>query len=146
MNLTLERFAYSPMGTFGRLRLNHRTWYTVEKPWRHNQAHISCIPEGVYKATRYHSPTPGRGEVWQLNDVPGRSNIQIHIGNTERDVIGCISLGTELGCIVPKGEKLPVWGVRHSGIAMTEFWRETEVAQELIITVCAFNAQVQGEL
>lgn len=139
MNITLERFAYSPMGTFGRLRLNHRTWYTVEKPWRHNLAQVSCIPEGVYKASRYHSPTPNRGIVWQLHDVPGRSNIQIHAGNTEDDVIGCIALGTALGCLDGK------WAVHHSKIAMSEFMRETDAVSELLITVRGFNAQVQGD-
>lgn len=143
MNITLERFAYTPMGTFGRLRAGNRTWYTVEKPWRNNAHAISCIPEGKYKATRYNSPTPGRGVVWQFDDVPNRENVQIHVANTEHDVIGCIGLGTSLGCLIPKGEKEQIWGVQNSRTAVIEFMHATEDEDTLYIEITAYKATMQ---
>ena len=45
----LERFAYSPMGTFGVLTVDDFECYTVERPWLDNKPRESCIPEGVYR-------------------------------------------------------------------------------------------------
>lgn len=132
--MILERFAYSPLGTFGRIMFNGKTWYTVERPWLDNKANISCIPEGTYTANRYKSPTPGRGIVWQLNRVPNRSFIQIHPGNTQQDVVGCIALGTVLGCI---GDQ---WAVLHSKIAFNEFMNETAGLDEISILINQFKA------
>lgn len=137
MNLIIERFAYSPMGAFGGARLGGASWYSVEKPWVNNAAQISCIPEGMYIATRYMSPTPGRGVVWQLNDVPGRSNIQIHAANRQQDVIGCIGLGTVLGAI--DGE----WAVLNSRTAMAEFTLATRDADQLRIEIRSYRAVMQ---
>ena len=36
---------------------------------------------------------------FELFDVPGRSEIKIHIGNTSGDVSGCIAIGDKLGFI-----------------------------------------------
>lgn len=132
--IILERFAYSPLGTFGRLMFKDKVWYTVERPWLDNKPNVSCIPEGNYTANRYMSPTPGRGIVWQLNHVPHRSYIQIHAGNTQQDVVGCIALGTVLGCI---GDQ---WAVLHSRIAVNEFMRETAEIEELSIFINQFKA------
>ena len=45
----LERFAYTPMGIFGRIMSPEFQCYTVERPWLDNRARESCIPEGVYR-------------------------------------------------------------------------------------------------
>jgi hypothetical protein len=81
-------------GTFGEL-LTEGGWkiaLTLEEPWRENQRGKSCIPAGTYKMFKRLSPARGIF-VWELKDVPGRSNIQIHVGNFLTDTEGCILVG-----------------------------------------------------
>ena len=86
-------------GTFG-------SWYdddgkelcvTVELPWLNNHPQTSCIPSGVYTVERYESPR--HGQVWQVMNVPDRSNIEIHGANTINDLLGCIGVGDSYGNI-----------------------------------------------
>ena len=74
-----------------------------------------CIPEGWYIAKRYNSPANKR-IVWQLEDVPNRTNIQLHIANWPSELKGCIAPGKEIGSN-HNGEP----GVLKSGIAFEEF-------------------------
>lgn len=142
--MILERFAYTPMGVFGRLKFQDKEWFTVEKPWVNNQKNISCIPEGNYTASRYLSPTKGRGEVWQLNNVPNRTNIQIHKGNNEDDVIGCIALGTGLGWVQSENGGRPKWAVTNSRYAMSEFMNVTKHLDEINIMITRFEPKYTG--
>lgn len=64
---------------------------TLELPWRNNEDDISCCPPGDHKAfVRTAGPLGWRVE---LVDVFARDNIQIHIGNSPRDIAGCILTG-----------------------------------------------------
>ena len=47
----VERFAYTPMGTFGKMRYKGFECFTVELPWENNAPYISCIPTGIYPIT-----------------------------------------------------------------------------------------------
>ena len=91
MNIVLERHSYSPAGTFGRLFVGDKVFHTVEREWLGNKTYDSCIPEGVYDVTPYSSEK--YPNVWELQNVPGRSKILIHVANNPRDVQGCIGLG-----------------------------------------------------
>jgi len=126
------------MGVFGRLIFNGFECYTCENPWKDNQPRISCIPQGTYTANLYSSPTPGRGIVWQLNDVPDRSNIQIHRGNTEDDVLGCIVVGKGLGYINGK------WAVTDSTRAFGDLMDATEMFEEISINITHFIPEQDG--
>lgn len=66
--------------------------YVLEKPWLVNLPEISSIPLGEYDATIRTDGTKG----WriELQNVPGRGNIQIHVGNTPADSRGCLLPGT----------------------------------------------------
>jgi hypothetical protein len=77
---------------------------TLELPWLDNHAQTSCIPKGSYKVTRYNSPS--KGEVFLLHDVPERSMVEIHAGNTVDDIKGCIAVGATYGRI--KGKRAVV--------------------------------------
>jgi hypothetical protein len=69
--------------------------YSLERPWKDNQQNISSIPTGVYSAIlRY-----DHNDHWRIEllNVPNRTNIQIHIGNTIDDISGCILVGDRLG-------------------------------------------------
>jgi len=50
------------------------------------------VPEGTYKVRKYKSPHFGYF-VPQLQDVPGHTEIEIHIGNFPRDTTGCFLVG-----------------------------------------------------
>ncbi len=69
--------------------------YTLERPWADNNQNISSIPAGTYPATlRY-----DHADAWriELQNVPGRTNVQIHIGNEPDQTKGCILVGLQLG-------------------------------------------------
>ena len=83
---------------------------TLELPWRGNQRGISCIPEGTYECKLAHSPSRGYAVYW-LQNVPGRQDVQIHIGNFPKDIRGCILLGIE------RGKDM----VAHSKVAFDKF-------------------------
>lgn len=69
--------------------------YTLERPWADNQQNISSIPAGTYTAfLRYDHADHWRLE---LRNVPGRTNVQIHIGNQPDQTKGCILVGKKLG-------------------------------------------------
>jgi hypothetical protein len=65
---------------------------TLELPWRNNISEISRIVAGLYTASTRDDGDKG----WrlQLNAVPNRTLVQIHIGNFPADSVGCILLGS----------------------------------------------------
>lgn len=119
-------------GTFGRLETlyGEQLCVTLEEPWKGNARYISCIPAGIYKVRRRFSPKR-RVWVWELVAVPGRTAIQIHIGNTLADIDGCILVGLAAGSVWVN--KKPVSGVVRSRDAFNKLmthtlgWREWEL-------------------
>jgi len=115
--LVLERFAYSPMGTFGRLFYpvgsHPNMHYTVEQPWNDNLPFQSCIPEGRYQCHRFTSQK--HPNTWEVINVPNRTAILFHVGNTMDDFEGCIGLGLDLGFVNKK------WAVVASQLAFAQF-------------------------
>jgi hypothetical protein len=89
-------------------------WKSLELPWLNNQKNISCIPEGLYTGVLHRSPKFGLC-IW-IKDVPGRSEILIHIGNFNRDILGCVVIGMDILDIDGDGSI----DVRDSGDAMDE--------------------------
>ena len=71
---------------------------TLELPWRDNRRNISRIPAGEYEAIKYYSPKFKRTMILLL-DVPERTGIEIHPGNTIDDTTGCIVVGSAWGDI-----------------------------------------------
>lgn len=95
MKFNLLRFASDNRGILGMLCLeNCPSCYTLELPYRENLRNVSAIPEGTYPCRIKNSPK--RGKCVALENVPGRSDILIHAGNTIKDTQGCILVGT--GC------------------------------------------------
>ena len=93
MKLKLKRVAQTERGTFGVL-LNDKNiplCVTLEDPWKDNLKNISSIPEGTYKVSP-HNGTKFKN-VWILHDVPHRSAILIHAGNSTNDTSGCVLVG-----------------------------------------------------
>jgi hypothetical protein len=71
--------------------------FTMELPWKDNEPQKSCIPVGTYTCVPHNSAThPG---TWELLNVPNRSEILIHTGNTDADSLGCILVGRTIGAL-----------------------------------------------
>ena len=81
--------------TLGVLTYNEFKCFTLEKKWVDNLRDISCIPAGRYETFKRVSPRQGR-EIIQLDNVPNRNYIQIHPGNFESQVHGCILVGDSI--------------------------------------------------
>ncbi len=105
---TLERYAYTPKGTFGVLTIpGVGEFQTIEQDWENNKPYHSCIPCGDYELSIYRSPTRGNKEVILLDNpsllATGEANgkprtyIEIHPGNWMKNVKGCIAPGEALG-------------------------------------------------
>lgn len=95
----LSRQPSAADGTLGELAdsTGAHLCFTCELPWRDNTPDLSCIPPGVYDCIPHNSTD--HPNTWELQDVPGRSAILIHSGNTEKDSLGCIVVGSELGTL-----------------------------------------------
>ena len=68
-----------------------RLAYILENPWLNNQVEISCIPAGHYIMRQFESPNFGL--CFDIPNVPGRSLIRMHAGNTFKDTLGCLLPG-----------------------------------------------------
>ena len=100
---------------------------TLERPWLENMPNVSCIPAGVYKAIRHVSPK--FGEVFWLQDVPGRSEILIHRGNVASQSEGCILLGEAFNRVMGQD------GITQSAEAFKEFLSILEGRNEFTIEI-----------
>ena len=108
----LERFAYLPEATLGKLTINDNVFWIAERPWRGNKKEISCIPSGTYTCKRYVSKR--FGETFEVTEVPNRTYILFHVGNfPEKDSHGCLLVGSSLMPNAP--------AVASSKNAMTKF-------------------------
>lgn len=110
-SVTIYREYPSQKCTSGYLAVNDNIIaYTLERPWADNQQNLSSIPAGTYPGTlRYDHNDHWRIE---LQNVPGRQNIQIHIGNQPDQSKGCILVGLKLGpdlCSIVGGTSAPAY-------------------------------------
>jgi hypothetical protein len=96
VNLLLIRDTFTKESTIGKLFINGESFCdTLENPYINNERNISCIPEGQYKVRlRLPRESATRDYLHLLvQDVPNRSYILFHIGNTAADTSGCILVG-----------------------------------------------------
>lgn len=92
---TLQRMEPTSRYTVGMLSAGALApLYTMEPPWRDNEKGRSCIPAGAYNCVMRRSPRFG-WRYW-VQDVPNRTWILIHPGNTVRHTLGCILPGRRL--------------------------------------------------
>lgn len=123
--VTLVRNPSTDSGTFGSLSIegNDFSCVSLERPWVANQSNLSCIPLGTYTCAWKWSNSHGRN-VYHVENVEGRTNIEIHSANAIFQLLGCIALGTEQ-CIFPAGTfpdiEVPLKGIQHSKQVVAEF-------------------------
>lgn len=122
----LMRFDSTPAAMFGRLEdaEHHQIAVTVERPWLNNAGDVSCIKAGGYRVAMRDS-VKHHGQVYGVQNVPDRSNIEIHPANLASQLLGCIALGQSFGHVtLPSG---PPWngetgyGVLNSDLAVEAF-------------------------
>lgn len=136
--MILERFCYSPNGTFGRLIVGDLKLWTVEKPWANNVPRESCVPEGEY--TLEHHEGSKYKDTWALigetvSHWPGegkpRSTCVFHKGNSMHNVLGCIAPGLHLSD--------GAWVVTHSNDAMAAFRKEMYATQTRTLSITQYR-------
>lgn len=104
MKLTLERFSSGKESTLGLLFIDGKfAAFTCEDEHREEKvAAETRIPAGHYaiklrKHGGFHSRYSQRFSfhegMLEICDVPGFTDILIHVGNTEKDTAGCILVG-----------------------------------------------------
>lgn len=112
-HLILRTVQQDDSGTFAQLILGETVLaFTCELPWKDNEPEVSCIPAGTYDCIPHDSLK--HPQTWEITGVPGRSEILIHIGNTTKDTLGCVLVGT----MFLRGPGLKCIGVAHSVDAM----------------------------
>lgn len=140
MLLRLTRTDQTSAGTFGKLDFDRFSLFTLEDDWLENEPGKSCIPAGEYTLRRtifqrHNLPT------WEVTNVPNRSRILIHPGNTEEDTEGCILLGVRRGSITVErdedtGEVLKMKeGVLASKEAFRRFMLTVKDESELTLVI-----------
>lgn len=138
--LTLRREKSEDDGTYGVLQFPDGTsLMTIELPWIENKPRISCIPPGTYRCEIKQSPKFGAS--YEVKNVPGRSAILIHAGNSagnvekgmKADSLGCILLGMGRG---RKGNQKVITG---SKAAMQAFY-DKMANQPFMLNVIAGEA------
>ena len=82
--------SYLPAATIGYMDLPHKRLYSLELPWKDNSEDVSCIPEGTYLLKRDHT---GKHQYYAVQDIPSRTNIEWHMGNYLKDILGCTVFG-----------------------------------------------------
>lgn len=122
--------SYTPRGTPGEMldESGARVCLTIERASVEFSSDHPCINEGTFRAKRVNSPKHGPN-TWELQDVPGRTNIQVHIANKPHELLGCIAVGVH-HFIDDTGEP----GVDQSRIAYERFMQLTHAETEIEFT------------
>lgn len=88
----IVRLEKSTDGVLGTLSIEGKIFCsTLEPEDKDNKQNVSCIPAGTYNITSWESPK--FGHVYKVLNVPDRTDILFHAGNTEDATRGCILLG-----------------------------------------------------
>lgn len=129
MIVELRRIEESEDGTIGILLLNKKIQcFILENKNLANKPCVSCVPIGIYNCKRVQSPR--FNETFEVTNVPNRTHILFHVGNTEKDTFGCLLPGDRVGYLKNKR------AVLDSGKSFVNLMEELESINEfkLIIT------------
>ena len=97
MNLTVERHNFTAHSTIGELLIDGvHECFCLEPVWRDDDVKPRAIPEGTYPLKLRYSVKHGR-DVPGVEDVPGFSDVEIHIGNFPKDTEACLLVGRTIG-------------------------------------------------
>jgi hypothetical protein len=107
-SVIVTRDITSKQGTFSSIGVSSedgrfKMFNGVEKPWRDNKPFESCIPSGQYIGIPWVSEKFGDvyaivgGTVSLYKGRAERYACLFHVGNYEKDVTGCIGVGSSMG-------------------------------------------------
>ncbi len=97
LHIEISRDIESNKSTLGKLVIGDQILYTLELPDRNNASTGNYLTAGRILAGTYQAHIRTDGDLgWrlELENVPYRTNIQIHVGNSATDTTGCILVGT----------------------------------------------------
>ena len=95
-NFILERETFTEDSIIGTLYVNgSKICKTLELPFLDNTTNISAVPCGLYDLTVRGGDKSRKFPYvhLQIMEVPNRSHILFHIGNTKKDTHGCVLTG-----------------------------------------------------
>tara|TARA_R110002050_G_scaffold54651_6_gene123459 strand:+ start:589 stop:1059 length:471 start_codon:yes stop_codon:yes gene_type:complete len=96
--LILERDTFTKNTTLGKLYFNGEfLCHTLENSYKNNNRNTSSIPCGLYDVRVRTGAESGNFKYVHLlvEEVPKRSYILFHIGNTHKDTSGCVLTGMD---------------------------------------------------
>lgn len=160
IKVTIHRDEESDQGTFGTWMMASPQFSckTAELPWKDNKVGKSRIPAGTYLAQlNTHSKF---GQVYKLQNVPNRDDVEIHNGNFagdvdkllaianpknvsqehadsiryRSDVEGCIVLGSNVALFPDKDSSPSQLGVVNSKATLAQLMILTK-GQDLELTI-----------
>lgn len=127
--IRIQRVSYRPEVTLGVLydADSDLMYATLEKPDLDNHPETSCIPLGNYICIPHN--TDKWKNVWEITNVPNRTGILLHSGNTVNDISGCLLIGRSFGRL--KGKS----AVLSSQIAYEGFRKHIGVGNEFNLII-----------
>ena len=133
--MILQRDSQNDSRTYGTMAREDVTveCQTIERPWLDNQSGVSCIPAGTYTCSLRFSPHHGFA-VFGVDQVPNRSDVEIHAANLASQLLGCIALGESRGTL--NGQD----AVFSSQAAVDTFMAARQVAGYRELTSAALTA------
>lgn len=124
--------SYLPSATIGYMDLPHKRLYSLELPWKDNAGSVSCIPEGTYLVKRDRT---GKHQFYAVQNVPNRTNIEWHIGNYTKNVLGCTAFGQSR-----MNDNISVSSSELALKDIVEYFGE----EDFLVTYRAFNASLDS--
>ena len=136
MEVILQRFKEDKNQSTGTLTVLDRNGWPVftcpciERGNKSNQRYISAVPPGKYRMVLEYSRKFKR-KLWELKEVPGRSEIKIHVANFWYELNGCIAPGSYLTKL--NGDVYEDLGASRR--ALNDFHRVLGTLEETTITI-----------
>ncbi len=122
-------------GTFGVMKINKEVFcWTLEPRDEENAQNISSIPVQQYVCKRVKTGLSsvlrlGLDETFAICDVPGRTDVRFHPGNTDNHTLACILMGETLGKL--RGDR----AILNSGKTFLRFMNVLEGYDEFHLTI-----------
>ena len=104
--------------------------FSLERGWRNNERNVSCIPQGSYPIRLEWSNRFG-ANLWEIHNVPNRSECKFHAANYWHELNGCIALGLGVSDINHDG----AMDVTSSKIAMRRFHAAMGNATDAVLII-----------
>jgi len=133
VTVDLIRMEESEHGSLGVLKIDKTLFCcTLEPPDLLNKSNISCIPVQQYICKRYSSRK--YPNTFEIADVPDRTKVLFHSGNTVLDTAACVLLGRKWGVLNDRR------AVLNSGDTFREFMylMDLERVEKFHLTIHTF--------